>query len=88
MLWAGIVDDTLVGPFRVLEGVKKNSENYISFLTDHFVNWCHSIDRTARDELVFMQDNAPNHASKKTKTFLQANGCFGKKASGLASIIV
>ena len=32
MLWAGIVKDELVGPFRVQEGVKLTSHTYCQFL--------------------------------------------------------
>ncbi len=61
MFWAGIVDDKLVGPFTVLEGVKMNSENYISFLLTTLSN--DTIQLTLR--LVFMQDVAPSNVSKK-----------------------
>ncbi len=79
MFWAGIVDDQLVGPFRVREGVKMNSESYISCVTDHFVKWYHSIDPTAHYQLARLQ--------KKQK--LCASQCLflEKKAHGLASII-
>ena len=39
MFWAGIVNDELIGPFRVEDGVKINSENYCEFLNDHFLPW-------------------------------------------------
>ena len=31
MFWGAIVDDEVIGPFRVPEGVKMNADNYISF---------------------------------------------------------
>ncbi len=86
MFWSGIVDDKLVRRFRILEGVQKNSENYI---TDHFDKWYLSIDPAARNELVFMQDTGPNHASNKTrfgKVFCKPK-VFSKQASGQASVI-
>ena len=30
MFWAGIVGDTLLGPYKVPEGVKMNSEQFLS----------------------------------------------------------
>ena len=36
MFWSGIVDNTLIGPFKVPEGVKITSEAYINFLTKYF----------------------------------------------------
>ena len=36
MIWAGIIGDQLIGPFRVPDGVKLNSENYCQFLNDNF----------------------------------------------------
>lgn len=32
MIWAGIINNEVVGPFRVEQGVKINSENYCQFL--------------------------------------------------------
>ncbi len=72
LFWTGIIDDKLMGPFRALEGVKMNSEKYISFHTDHFVKLYFSIDPKARD------NNAPSLASKK-KAFVQANDFFGNE---------
>ncbi len=87
MFRAGVVDNELVAPFRILEGVKKNSENYNCFLPHH-----HSIDPTGRDQLIFMQDAPPSHASKGTKllvfqSFFVSQWFFRRQALGLASII-
>ena len=31
MIWAGIVNDRIIGPFKVDDGVKMNSANYTAF---------------------------------------------------------
>ena len=36
MFWALIVEDEVLGPFRVADGVKKNSEGYCASLEEHF----------------------------------------------------
>ena len=35
MIWAGIIDVIMVGPYRVSEGVKITAEKYIAFLKEH-----------------------------------------------------
>ena len=67
MIWAGIVGDTLIGPCLIPEGTKINSENYISLLKNNLVPF---IENNKENKYVFMHDNAPAHASKKTKNFL------------------
>ena len=39
MIWAGVVDSELVGPFRIPEGVKMTSATYVDFLKRMFVPW-------------------------------------------------
>ena len=36
MFWAGIVEDTLLGPFKVPEGVKMNYQQFLSFCQSIF----------------------------------------------------
>ena len=70
MFWAGIVGNRLIGPFKVEEGVKMNSENYSSFLQANFIPWYRSQSRKFKKDCIFMHDNAPAHASHFTKAFL------------------
>ena len=37
IIWAGVVDSELVGPFRIPEGVKMTSATYVEFLKRMFV---------------------------------------------------
>ena len=53
------MNNALVGPFFVEEGVKLNSENYINFFTTHFVPWFNGRPKTIKNRVIFMQKNAP-----------------------------
>ena len=62
--------DELIGPFRMPEGVKMNSEVYVRFLMENFFPWYRDQRRTFKLKCVFMHDNAPAHASRFTREFL------------------
>ena len=79
MIWAGIVDDKVIGPFKVDEGVKLNSDNYCALLEGTFFKWYKSQSRKLKKDCVFMQDNAPSHASRSTSDFLARKGLTGSK---------
>jgi transposase len=79
MFWAGLYGSILLGPFRVADGVKMNSHGYTDFLTTHFLPWYRSLPAVKRKSFVFMQDNAPSHASKHTKAFLEKHGLNNEK---------
>ncbi|XP_076044757.1 uncharacterized protein LOC143027362 [Oratosquilla oratoria] len=76
--WAGIIGDTLVGPFRVPEGVKLTSQAYISFLDEHLSPWLYDLPLLRRRQLIFMHANAPSHAAKATTSFLASLGIKGE----------
>ena len=69
MFWAGIVGDNLIGPFRVPEGVKLDSQSYVKFLSDNFFAWYKSQSRSFKMKCIFMHDNAPARASRLTTEF-------------------
>lgn len=77
MIWAGIVGSELVGPFKVEDGVKMNSKSYCDFLEQNLFEWLDNQPLAKHKSLIFMQDNAPSHASKFTKTWLQEKGFVG-----------
>jgi hypothetical protein len=79
MFWAGLYGSTVVGPFRVPDGVKMKSADYTAFLTMNFLPWYRSLPVSKKKSLVFMQDNAPSHASLHTKTFLASHGFVNSK---------
>jgi len=79
MFWAAIVGNSLVGPFKVPDGVKMNSETYQQFLSDNFLPWYKSQSRAFKRKCLFMQDNAPSHASGATKQFLASKNIGDNK---------
>lgn len=78
MVWAAIYHDQLIGPFKVPDGVKLNSKNYCDFLWENFFKkWYNRKSKAFKKSMVFMQDNAPSHASKYSTTFLAEKGIKG-----------
>ena len=78
MLWAGIVGDELVGPFRVQEGVKLTSNTYCQFLKSFLEPWLEEVPLSRLRNLIFMHDNAPSHAAKATTQYLGSIGFKNK----------
>ncbi|KAJ1179529.1 hypothetical protein NDU88_004763 [Pleurodeles waltl] len=75
LVWAGIIKDELVGPFRVEDGVKLNSQSYCQFLEDTFFKqWYRKKSASFKKNMIFMQDNAPSHASKYSTAWLARKG--------------
>lgn len=75
LVWAGIIKDELVGPFRVEDGLKLNSQTYCQFLEDTFFKqWYRKKSVSFKRTMIFMQDNAPSHASKYTTVWLASKG--------------
>ena len=70
MIWAGIIGDRLIGPVRVLEGVKVTSAVYCNLLTLSLVPWIDHIPLSLFWDFIFMDDNAPSHSVGATKEFL------------------
>ena len=77
MFWSAICGDKLIGPVRVPEGVKLNSVSYCELLNDNFLPWLDQQSGEVKSKLVFMQDNAPSHASRFTKHWLHEKGLSG-----------
>ena len=74
MIWAGIVNDRIIGPFKVDDGVKMNSANYTAFLNANFFTWYRAQPRGFKTKCMFMHDNAPAHASQFTGAYLASKG--------------
>ncbi|KAL4005186.1 hypothetical protein ACER0C_004899 [Sarotherodon galilaeus] len=80
LVWAGIIKDELVGPFRVEDGVKLNSQSYCQFLEDTFFKqWYRKKSASFKKNMIFMQDNAPSHASKYSTAWLARKGIKEEK---------
>lgn len=78
MIWAGIIKNELIGPFRVQDGVKMNSQAYCNFLDEHLLPWLRRKPAAFRKQFVFMHDNAPSHASKFSTAWLQSQNITGE----------
>ena len=78
MLWAGIVGDELVGPFRIQEGVKLTSHTYCLFRTSFLDTWLEEVPFSRLRNLIYMHDNAPSHAAKATTEYLESIGFKNK----------
>jgi transposase len=74
MVWAGIINNEIVGPIMVREGVKINSANYCQLLSEALLPWLDEQSLSLRKKLVFMQDNAPAHSARATKEYLASLG--------------
>ena len=70
MMWATFVSDKL-GPIVFFQG-NVNSQAYISMLEQNLLPFLNALRQDDITDLVFQQDNAPAHTSKKTKAFLEA----------------
>ena len=69
MICAGIINQTIVGPFEVDEEVKLSSTNNCDFMDKTFFASYKS--QSIKVKCVFMHDNAPSHASKLTHEFFE-----------------
>lgn len=72
MFWGAIIDNELVGPFRVADGVKMTALIYIDFLKKNLVPWHKKKILAFRKSMVFMHDNAPSHAARLTTNYVKS----------------
>jgi hypothetical protein len=73
MICAGIIDNELVGPFKVNGGVKMNAKVYDDFLNEHLLPWHKNKLLTFCRTLIFMHHNAPSHAARLTTNYLNSD---------------
>ena len=69
MILAGIIDQTIIGLFKIDEGVKLDNLNY--FMDYTLFAWYNSQSQTFKLKYLFMHDNAPSHLSKLTHKFFE-----------------
>ena len=65
-----IINNEMVGPFRVKDGVKITAETYTAFLKEFLLTRYKKKSLSFRKKLIFMHDNAPSHAARLTLGFL------------------
>ena len=56
-----------------------DSNSYQLFLRQTFEPWYHGLPPNEKISLVFMYDNAPSHAAKKSMSYLASIGIFGSR---------
>ena len=75
-----LISREVVGPFRVLDGLKMNAQSYTKFLQDNFIPcFCKQRPVSFKKKIIFMQDNAPSHAARYTISFLEKLGFKDEK---------
>ena len=74
MTWAGIINNEIVGPFRVPDGVKMCTKSYVDFLQENFLPWNKKQPLAFMRKMIFMHDNAPSHAARYTREALTKFG--------------
>ena len=59
MIWAGIINDAIVSPFAVPDGVKMNAKSYVEFLKKNFLPWYRKQRLALKRKMTFMQRPIP-----------------------------
>ena len=85
MIWAGIIGDELVGPFRVPDGLKLTAATYCEFLKTALEPWLDDLPLSRLKRVVFMHDNAPSHAAKATTAVLKISWICKRVTNDLSS---
>ena len=67
MIWAGIVDEAIIRPFKVDEGVEMINANYCNFMDKTFFPWYKSHFYSYKMKYIFTQDYTSSHTSKLTR---------------------
>ena len=73
MIWAGIINNQIVGPFCVPVVVKMCAKSYVDFLKK-FLPWYKKQPLALKRKMIFMHDNAPSHAAHYTREALTKFG--------------
>ena len=79
MTWAGIINQTIIRPFKVDEGLKLNSVNNCDFMDKIFFARYKSQSHSFKVKSIFLQDKTPSHTSKLTRKFFEHDIFLGKK---------
>lgn len=77
-LWAGIVNNTLIGPFEL--PARLNGNYYLQFLEENLPELLEDIPLFIRCNMWFMHDGCPAHFSRNVRDFL--NNTFPQKWIG------
>ena len=83
MFLARIINNEMVGPFGVKEGVKITAE---TFLKEFLLPWYKKKSLSFRKKMIFIHDNAPPHAARLTLGLLKKSLAKKWHNHGMASI--
>ena len=61
MIWAGIIGNELVGPFKVEDGVKIGSAGYTQLLEKNLMPWMKKKSAALKKKMVFVLPNSPEN---------------------------
>ena len=64
LIWAGIINDAIVGPFAVPDGVKMHAQSYVKFLKLNFLLWYKKQRLAQMRKMIFMHAITPSHAAR------------------------
>ena len=78
MIWDRVIGNELIGPFRVLEGLKLPADTFYAILENSLEPWLANQPLVRLKKIIFMHDNAPFHAAKTTTKFLTLPGFVTK----------
>lgn len=70
MTWAGIIGNTIIGPYFFQENV--NGESYEELITDYVLPELH-IQGFDSEEIIYMHDGAPAHRTRTVRETLDLN---------------
>ena len=70
IFWAGIIKDKVIGPDKVEQVKKLDSNGYCKL----FFNWYKTLKYVEKRKFIFQQDYAPSHVSNKTMAYLKKKG--------------
>lgn len=70
MAWAGIIDNTIIGPFFFDENV--TGDTYVEMLVDHVLPEIHRKGLSSHD-ICYMHDGAPAHITRDVRRCLDDN---------------
>ena len=67
IFWACIIGDKVIGPDKVEQVKKLDSNGYCKL----FFNWYKTLKYGEKRKFIFQQDYAPSHVSNKTMAYLK-----------------
>lgn len=70
IFWAGIIGDKVIGPNKVEQVVKLDSNGYYKL----FITWYKTLKYGEKNKFIFQQVYTPSHVSNKTMAYLKKKG--------------